>query len=164
MKYRNLGATGLQVSEIGFGGWGIGGTKGNVPAYGPTKDEESIRALERAFELGVTFYDTADLYGDGHSEALIGESFHNKRDQVLVATKVGYLSWEQEPDFSPQAIRHSVEQSLRRLRTDYIDLLQFHNSPPDLLRKNPDAIEIVIQMKQAGTIRSWSFDAGSDTR
>ena len=79
MRYRPLGETGLTVSEIGFGAWGIGGVANGTIGYGPTDDRESLRALHRALELGVTFYDTADLYGYGHSEQLLGEAFRGVR-------------------------------------------------------------------------------------
>ena len=88
MNRRVLGRTGLQVSEIGFGGWAIGGNAyGN--SYGPTDDAESKRAVRRAYELGCNFFDTADVYGHGHSEDVIGEALHDVRDKVIIATKVG---------------------------------------------------------------------------
>lgn len=88
MNRRTLGRTGLSVGEIGFGAWGIGGNAfGN--SYGPTDDGESQRAIRRAFELGCNFFDTADVYGHGHSEELLGAALHDVRDQVILATKVG---------------------------------------------------------------------------
>ncbi|MGH7672907.1 MAG: aldo/keto reductase [Gemmatimonadales bacterium] len=88
MNRRLLGRTGLHVSEIAFGGWAIGGNAyGN--SYGPTDDAESKRAIRRAYELGCTFFDTADVYGHGHSEELLGEALHDVRDRVIIATKVG---------------------------------------------------------------------------
>ena len=88
MNTRPLGRTGLQVSEIGFGGWAVGGNAfGN--SYGPTDDAESKRAVRRAFDLGCTFFDTADVYGHGHSEAVFGEALQGIRDKVVLATKVG---------------------------------------------------------------------------
>src|SRR5207247_8907530 len=92
MKQRPLGRTGMQVSEIGFGTWGLGGNVGGAVSYGPTDDSESLRALHRAFELGVTFYDTSDFYGYGHSERLLGQAFAGRRDEVVIATKTGFLS------------------------------------------------------------------------
>src|SRR5256885_4350121 len=87
MKYRVLGRTGLAVSEIGFGAWAIGGNAyGN--SYGPTDDAESKRAIRRAYELGCNFFDTADVYGHGHSQTLLGEALHHERDEVIIATKV----------------------------------------------------------------------------
>ncbi len=88
MNTRPLGRTGLQVSEIGFGGWAIGGNAfGN--SYGPTDDAESQRAVRRAYDLGCTFFDTADVYGHGHSEEVLGAALQGLRDKVIVATKVG---------------------------------------------------------------------------
>src|SRR4051794_28718589 len=83
MRYRTLGRTGLLVSEVGFGGWAIGGD-----SYGPTDDRESLRAIHRALDLGCTFFDTAAAYGDGHSEALLGRALRGRAD-VVVATKGG---------------------------------------------------------------------------
>src|SRR6266550_7936057 len=88
MRRQPLGRTGLAVSEIGFGAWAIGGNAyGN--SYGPTDDAESKRAIRRAYELGCNFFDTADVYGHGHSETLLGEALHDVRDEVIIATKVG---------------------------------------------------------------------------
>src|SRR5206468_10745313 len=88
MKYRTLGKTGLKVSEVGFGAWAIGGNNyGN--SYGPTEDKVSLAAVDKAFELGCNFLDTADVYGHGHSEQLLGEALAGIRQRVLVATKVG---------------------------------------------------------------------------
>src|SRR5438105_2701995 len=99
MRYRNLGQTGISVSEIGFGTWGLGGD-----SYGPVDDAASRAALELAFDRGVTFYDTSDLYGNGHSEAILGGVFKNRRDRVVIATKVGTLphsGFYMPQDFSP---------------------------------------------------------------
>ena len=82
MRYRRLGRTGIEVSEIGFGGWGIGGE------WGGRDDEKALRALKRALDLGVTFFDTAMGYGDGHSERLIGQAVAGVRDRVVIATKI----------------------------------------------------------------------------
>src|SRR5258706_490495 len=88
VRRRVLGRTGLAVSPIGFGGWGIGGNRfGN--SYGPTDDAESLRAVQRAYELGCNFFDTADVYGHGHSEELLGRALAGIRQDVLGATKVG---------------------------------------------------------------------------
>ena len=92
MHYRRLGRTGLMVSEVGFGGWPIGGQM-----WGSVEDEESLAALQRAFDLGVNFYDTADVYGHGHSEDLIGQAFASVRPNVLIATKCGFDFYRGEP-------------------------------------------------------------------
>ena len=128
MKYRPLGKTGLIVSEIGFGAWGIGGRTVGTTSYGDTDDAMSLAALRRARECGISFFDTSAAYGNGHSEELIGQAFEGSRTSIVIATKAGYDSWDRPPDFSPAAITVSAEASLRRLRTDYIDLLQLHNA------------------------------------
>ena len=98
MKHRPFGNTGLEVSEVGFGAWAIGGT-----SYGPTEDRISIQALKKALNLGVNFFDTADTYGNGHSEELIGKTFGKVRKEILIATKGGwdfYHSRERVKDMS----------------------------------------------------------------
>lgn len=159
MKYRALGSTGLTVSAIGFGGWGIGGRTAGATSYGATDDAVSRRALARAFERGITFFDTSPAYGDGRSERLIGETFKGRRDRVVIATKTGYRSWAAAPDYSPAAIRASVEDSLARLATDYIDLLQLHNAPAELLRAEPAIVAALEGLKRSGEIRAWGVSA-----
>ncbi len=161
MQYRALGSTGLTVSAIGFGGWGIGGRTAGATSYGETDDAVSRRALARAFERGITFFDTSPAYGDGRSEHLIGEAFRGRRDKVAIATKAGYQSWATAPDFSPAAIWASVEGSLARLGTDYIDLLQLHNAPSALLRADPTIAAALDDLKRAGKIRAWGVSARS---
>jgi len=163
MKYRALGRTGLSVSEIGFGGWGIGGRTVGQTSYGETDDATSLAALSRAFDCGITFFDTSSAYGDGRSEALIGQAFSGvKRDKVVIATKAGYESWDRAPDFSPTAIKASAERSLARLRSDYVDLFQLHNPPVDALRE--DALRETLDRLQAeGKVRAWGISAKSPT-
>lgn len=126
MKYRALGKTGLQVSEVGLGMWAIGG---NV--WGPVDDQDSLAAIRRAWQLGVNFFDTADQYGFGHSEELLGQFLATvPRDQVYVASKVGLFRGEDQsipnPYSTPELIIHDCEQSLRRLGIEYIDVYQDH--------------------------------------
>ena len=154
MKYRLLGATGLRVSEIGFGGWGIGGSTEGAAAYGRTDDRESLAALRRAFESGVTCYDTADLYGAGHSESLIGEAFKAVRSQVVIASKAGRVDAAGGQDFSPAHLRASLEQSLRRLRTDYLDVYQLHDPPMDRLLEQPEILATMRALQREGRIRA----------
>jgi aryl-alcohol dehydrogenase-like predicted oxidoreductase len=153
MKYRELGNTGVNVSEIGFGAWGIGGNVKNSLAYGPTDNKVSIRALERAFEKGVTLYDTSPLYGYGHSEKLIGSTFKKHRDQIIIASKVGYLDFDGEQNFTKEHIRKSLEESLRRLQTDYIDIFQLHDPPMSVLQKDSDIFSILESLQDEGKIR-----------
>jgi len=152
---RTLGRTGLSVSEIGFGAWAIGGNAfGN--SYGATDDAESTRAIRRAFELGCNFFDTADVYGHGHSESLLGAALHDVRDQVFIATKVGgnFYDGDVHTDFTPAYLRFAVESSLGRLRTDRIDLLQLHN-PPMRLISDRATYEPLEEMKGEGLIRFY---------
>ena len=157
MKYRKLGQTGIEISEIGFGAWGIGGNAGGAAGYGATDDRESKAALRRSFELGVTFYDTSDLYGFGHSESLIGEVFKGAREKVVMATKVGFHSPHEPQDFSSAHLRRSLEASLKRLQTDYLDLYQLHNPPVELLEREEEILKTLEAMKREGKIRAFGI-------
>ena len=158
MRYRPLGRTGLSVSEIGFGAWGIGGRTVAQTSYGDTDDAVSVAALRRAHEVGITFFDTSAAYGSGHSEELIGEALAPVRDSVVLATKAGYESWDSSPDFSATAVVASAERSLRRLRTDRIDVLMLHNAPLDALAAS-DMQEALARLVKAGKVRSWGLSA-----
>ena len=126
MEYRTFGRTGIRVSEIGFGAWAIGGD-----AWGPVDDAESIASMERALELGVTFLDTADVYGDGRSEALVAKVIKGRRDSVVVSTKGGLFGHHRDPERepvydTPEKVTEALEASLRRLETDYVDVYWCH--------------------------------------
>ena len=160
MKYRALGRSGLTVSEIGFGAWGIGGRTVSTTSYGETEDATSLAALRRAADCGITFFDTSVAYGNGHSEELIGRAFAGDRSKVVIATKAGYDSWDRPPDFSPAAIVRSAEGSLARLGTDYLDLFQLHNPPVDVL-KSEEVRVALAGLQAAGKIRAWGVSAKS---
>lgn len=153
MRYRQIGATGVSVSVIGFGAWGIGGYISGGLGYGPTNDAVSRQALAAAFDHGITFYDTAPLYGEGHSESLIGEVFAHRRDKVVIATKTGYRDFRSGADFTPAGIRRSLEGSLRRLGTDYVDLLQLHDAAPAYLNQHPEVMQTLNDLRQEGKVR-----------
>jgi myo-inositol catabolism protein IolS len=124
MEYRELGRTGIEVSTIGMGCWAIGGD-----AWGPVDDRDSLAAIRRAIELGVTLFDTADVYGRGRSERLLGQALEGSRDGVAIATKVGlWHSGGDRPNAytSPDMVVASCEESLRRLGTERIDVYQCH--------------------------------------
>ncbi|MFZ5781030.1 MAG: aldo/keto reductase [Pseudomonadota bacterium] len=159
MNYRALGRTGIAVSEIGFGAWGIGGRTGGHTSYGDTDDRVSVAALARAHECGITFFDTSAAYGNGHSEALIGRAFRG-RDDVVVATKAGYEAWDKPADFSAAAVVASTERSLRRLQTGRIDLLLLHSAPPDALRRE-DLRRALERLVDDGKVRAWGLSAKS---
>lgn len=160
MHYRKLGSTGINVSEIGFGGWAIGGAveaSGTPFGWGRTSDDESLAAIRRARELGVTFFDTADSYGFGRSESLLGIVLSRVRHGVVIATKVGVVRDAENKlrkDFSLAHISHAIDGSLKRLRTDYIDLYQLHNPTLDDLRRD-DLHEAMSRLQESGKIRFW---------
>jgi aryl-alcohol dehydrogenase-like predicted oxidoreductase len=167
---RVLGRSGIEISEVGFGCWAIGGpftdsTSGGIPVgWGEVDDAESAAALRRAFELGITFFDTADVYGTGHSERVLGRALAGHRDEVMIATKFGNTF---DPgrrtmtgqDVSAAYIRRACEQSLRRLGTDRIDLYQLHLGGLPVAQ----ALEVAGTLEDLaaeGMIRSygWSTD------
>ena len=157
MKYRKLGSTSLDVSEIGFGAWGIGGNQfGN--SYGPAEDEESLSAITTAFDLGCTFFDTADVYGHGHSEELLGQTLKGRRQQVILATKGGSDFYHTPPrlNFTEDHLIFAVEQSLKRLGTDYIDLYQLHNPPFSVIEAGR-IFEPLEKLKTQGKIRYYGI-------
>ncbi len=150
MNYRQLGKTGLKISEIGFGCWAIGGT-----SYGPTKDSDSLAALEAAWESGVNFYDTADTYGHGHSEELLAQFLKNKsRDQVLLATKVGWDFYHggSKKNFDLDYIRFACDESLKRLAMDYVDLYQLHNPSLQMIQSG-EQVGVLEELKKKGKIK-----------
>lgn len=160
MIYRKLGSTGINVSEIGFGGWAIGGATevGGVPVgWGRTSDDDSLAAIRRAYEVGINFFDTSDVYGFGRSESLLGIVLARRRPEVVLATKVGNVrttTGEHFKDFSKKHIFFAVDGSLKRLRTDYIDLYQLHNPTLDDLRRE-EAQEAMEMLQTSGKIRFW---------
>ncbi len=119
MEYAQLGRTGLRVSRAGFGGGGIG------QVWGPTTEEESVRAVHRALDLGVNFFDVAPGYGNGKAEEVLGMALQGRRGEAIVATKVRLRA--EEMDDVDGAVARSVDASLRRLRMDAVDLLHVHN-------------------------------------
>ena len=166
MQLRPLGKTDLRVSEIGFGAWAIGGraeASGTPLGWGMTSDEESLATIRRARDLGVNFFDTADSYGFGRSESLLGIVLSRRRHEVVIATKVGVARDSDarlRKDFSRAHISHAVDGSLKRLRTDYIDLYQLHNPAVDDLRRD-DIHEAMDRLQEVGKIRYWGVSVNS---
>jgi aryl-alcohol dehydrogenase-like predicted oxidoreductase len=157
MNYRRLGNTGLEVSEIGYGAWGIGQTM-----WIGAEDAESLRALDRAIDLGLNFIDTALAYGNGHSERLVGETVRKRSETVYVATKIPPKNkrWpaaagsHADEAFPGDYIRATTETSLRNLGLETIDLQQFHVWHDDWLEQG-DWLEAVEALKQEGKIRCF---------
>jgi aryl-alcohol dehydrogenase-like predicted oxidoreductase len=150
MEYRALGRTGWNISEIGFGAWGIGGD-----AWGTTDDKTSLAALHKAIDLGVNFIDTADVYGDGHSEQLIAQVRGARSEQLIIATKAGRrLNPHTASGYNRQNLTGFVERSLQNLRTEALDLLQLH-CPPSEVYAMPGVFGILDDLVQQGKIRFY---------
>lgn len=160
MNYRKFGYTELLVSEIGFGAWAIGGPAmvGDLAiGWGDVDDNTSIEALKKSFDLGINFYDTADFYGFGHSEEIIGKVFGNRTD-VIIATKVGHRVENEQIllDYSKHHILKSCDESLKRLKRDYIDFYQLHSAKLNHL-EDGQCIEAMEELKSKGKIRYWGI-------
>ena len=153
MKYRTLGRTGLQVSEIGIGTWCFGGE------WGDFDKSEAVRTIRRAAELGVNFVDTAECYGDHLSETIVGQAVKANRDHWVIATKIGhkYLGFlDRIDDYSPGFVKDSIEASLKALDVDVIDLIQFHGWPPD----PDDTVAMLERLVEEGKIRFFGASTG----
>jgi aryl-alcohol dehydrogenase-like predicted oxidoreductase len=163
MKYRNLAGTDIEVSEVGFGVWTV-----STGWWGEVNDERSVRLLRRAFEKGINYFDTADTYGSGLGETLLADAFGGIREEVVISTKIGYDFYnhtqrrgqqERPQDWSENFIRFALEQSLKRLGTDYIDFLQLHNTKMDAI-ENEALFELMEEFKEKGKIRSYGVALG----
>ena len=150
MEYRPLGRTGWNISAIGFGAWGIGGD-----AWGSTDDKASLAALHRAIDLGVNFIDTADVYGNGHSEQLIAQVRKERSEQIIIATKTGRrLNPHTAEGYNRQNLTSFVERSLKNLETEALDLLQLH-CPPSQVYDMPEVFDILDDLVKQGKIRFY---------
>jgi aryl-alcohol dehydrogenase-like predicted oxidoreductase len=170
---RKLGRSGIQISAMGLGCWAIGGPfwSGETPnGWGEVDDAESTRAIHRALDLGITFFDTANVYGAGHSERVLASALGKHRKQVVIATKFNAVFDETTrhvtgSDTTPEGIRKACTDSLLRLNTDYIDLYQFHNNgfPSENAQPIRDTLEELVN---EGLIRSygWSTDFPKSAR
>lgn len=168
MNHRLLGKSGIKVSALGLGCWAIGGTLTNVEgkqaSYGIVNDEESIKAIHRAIDLGVNFFDTADVYGAGHSEEILGKAIKGYRDDIVIVTKFGNTFDRKSrritgTNTKPDYIRKACELSLKRINIDYIDLYLLHiwHVPKDDLISVKDTLD---DLQSDGLIKSygWSTD------
>jgi aryl-alcohol dehydrogenase-like predicted oxidoreductase len=156
MRKRLFDDTGVSVSEIGLGTWQLGGTE-----WGDISEEDSLLTLRAAVENGITFFDTADVYGLGRSEKLIGKFLKDSSEKIFVATKLGRFptpGWPQ--NFSLQAFRAHAEASLQRLGVDVLDLLQLHCLPIEVLRQG-EVFEWLRKLRQEGRIRHFGVSVES---
>ena len=149
MNYRELGRTGWKVSEISFGAWAIGG------AWGEVDDRESLATLHRAADLGVNFYDTADVYGDGRSERSLAQLKRERSEEIIIATKAGRrLDPHLASGYNRENLSAFIERSLKNLETDVLDLLQLHCPPTDVYY-NPELFAALDDFVRQGKIRNY---------
>ncbi len=161
MHYRTLGSSDVEVSEVGFGAWTVG-----TDWWGDRTDEDAIGMLEHALDRGVTYFDTGDVYGHGRSEELVGEAFSDRREEVTLATKVGYDFYnnpqaghgEIPKEITPEYVREALEKSLDRLDTEYVDVLQLHNA--DVEEVDDDILETLDELEEEGLIRATGWALG----
>lgn len=151
MNYRPYGKSGKMVSEIGFGAWQLGNDKDwNGPKY-----DESIRLVRKAFELGCNFFDTAPNYGEGRSELILGEALKVfDREKIVINTKVGHVPGV-ENGFDPDVIQQTIENSLKKLQTDYLDSVILHNPPLEFLDQKSAQFKVLEKMKSEGIIKAY---------
>jgi aryl-alcohol dehydrogenase-like predicted oxidoreductase len=150
VEYRQLGRTGFKISPISFGAWAIGGD-----AWGGADDAESLRALHRAVDLGVNFFDTADVYGDGRSERLLARLKAERREPIVVATKAGRrLNPHVATGYNRANLTAFVERSLKNLRTDVLDLLQLHCPPPSVY-DSAEVFGVLDDLVKEGKLRFY---------
>jgi len=170
---RTLGRSGIKVSALGLGCWAVGGPwtfNGSPAGWSGVDDAESLRAIHRAFDLGVTFFDTAANYGAGHSERLLAQAFKGKRDKVVIATKFGYhvdeaakavtfYDHKEEESNVASRLKSDVEASLKRLDTDYIDVYQLHVWGL-VIERALEVREVLEDLVKQGKIHAygWSTD------
>jgi len=156
LNNRRLGKSGFQVTEIGIGLWAIGGSE-----WGTVDDKNSLDTIEAALQAGITFFDTADVYGLGHSEKLLGQSMQGRREDFFVATKIGWIGFDSD-NFrsaydSTEKLIAGVEENLMRLDTDYIDLLQCHiHLPEPNLKYFLDGFQ---HLQDSGKIKSYGVSS-----
>ncbi len=161
MNYRQFGNTDMKVSEIGFGTWAIGGAAsvgGVAIGWGPSDDAVSIQAIHTAIDAGINFFDTADFYGLGHAETLLGNTIGNRKE-ILIASKVGQkigADGKIAIDYTKDHIVKSCELSLQRLKRDYIDFHHLHVARMHHL-ENGECIEAMQQLQKEGKIRYWGI-------
>ena len=163
MRYRRLGDTDIEVSEVGFGVWTV-----STGWWGEVDDERSVRLLRRAYEEGINYFDTADTYGSGKGETLLADAFGHMRDEIVISTKIGYDFYnytarrgqqERPQDWSEEFIRFALEQSLKRLGTDYVNFLQLHNTKMDAV-ENDALFELMEEFKREGKILAYGVALG----
>src|SRR5215208_3059004 len=163
MRYRRLGDTDVSISEVGFGVWTV-----STGWWGEVDEARSVKLLRLAHEKGINYFDTADTYGSGLGETLLRDAFGHMRESIVISTKIGYDFYnhtarrgqqERPQDWSEDFIRFALEQSLKRLGTDYIDFLQLHNTKMDAV-ENDTLFELMEEFEREGKVRSYGIALG----
>ncbi len=164
MQYRTLGTTDVELSVVGFGVWTV-----SAGWWGEFTDDQAADLLRRALSLGITFFDTGDTYGNGRGETLLARAFGDRRGDVVIGTKFGYDFYtdpdqnrgqrERPQDWSPKFVRFALEQSLRRLGTEYVDLYNLHNPRMDAIQRD-DLFELLERLRDEGKIRAYGASLG----
>ncbi|WP_254762123.1 aldo/keto reductase [Natrinema marinum] len=161
MRYTELGDSGVEVSEVGFGAWVVG-----TDWWGDRSEDDALEMIQYAVDQGITYFDTGDVYGHGRSEELLGKALSEVRDEVTVATKVGYDFYnnpqaghgELPKEMEPEYLREAVEQSLERLGVDSVDVLQLHNANVEEI--TPDVLELLDELEEEGLIDATGLALG----
>jgi aryl-alcohol dehydrogenase-like predicted oxidoreductase len=156
VNYRQLGSTGIKVSEVGFGAWQLG----NARDWEGMEDNHAIRLVHEALGQGCNFFDTAPNYGGGNSESLLGKALTGRRSEAVINSKFGHHP-DNTLNFDSQKIRNSVEDSLRRLKTDYLDSILLHNPPFEILTGSTNHFEVLESLRQEGKIRAYGASVDS---
>jgi aryl-alcohol dehydrogenase-like predicted oxidoreductase len=163
MRYRRLGDTDVSISEVGFGVWTV-----STGWWGEVDEARSVKLLRLAHEKGINYFDTADTYGSGLGETLLRDAFGHMRESIVISTKIGYDFYnhtarrgqqERPQDWSEDFIRFALEQSLKRLGTDYIDFLQLHNTKMDAV-ENDALFELMEEFEKEGKVRAYGIALG----
>src|SRR5829696_8116088 len=163
MRYRRLGDTDVSISEVGFGVWTV-----STGWWGEVDEARSVKLLRRAHEKGINYFDTADTYGSGLGETLLRDAFGHMRESIVISTKIGYDFYnhtarrgqqERPQDWSEDFIRFALEQSLKRLGTDYIDFLQLHNTKMDAV-EDDELFALMQEFEEEGKIRAYGLALG----
>ncbi|MCC6175356.1 MAG: aldo/keto reductase [Chloroflexi bacterium] len=163
MRYRTLPDTDVTLSEVGFGVWTVA-----AGWWGDYTDDQAVDLLRRALDLGITFYDTADTYGEGRGETILAKAFGGRRQDIAIGTRFGYDFYndterrgqrERAHNWTPEFVRFALEQSLKRLETDYIDLWMLHNPRLDAFQHD-DLFALLDKLKDEGKIRAYGAGLG----
>jgi len=157
VETRALGATGIEVGVVGLGAWQLG----NTTMWDGPDETESLRIVDEAIELGCTLFDTAPGYGEGRSEELLGRALRDRRDRVVICSKFGHTA-DGRSDFGPDAIEPSVRESLRRLQTDYLDILLLHSPPDELMDGGAPQYAELERLRSLGMIRAYGVSLDWD--